>query len=973
MQYVQTATGPGGKKMGFDGTQWVPIPANGAPAPTAAPAGPMMGPPPLPAKPEGPQKPEIRIIDDKPYVVDPTTATATPVTGADGANDPDAAVKAAIRGMDLDRLLSNVDNAERNMQSGWATGIKGAVAGFIPGSDRNDLLGNIDSIEGALVMEKLAALKAASATGASGMGALSEREGQRLAAAVASLRPDMSEDELRRSLATIRDHATNLKLIAEGSYGTQTPEGVAQAAAAAQKTAGELAAATGIAPVDPTGGSPDRPGEMIDIGGRVQFKDQEGMQGDRMTAEQEAAWYDFLKTNPSPEQMQAWFRENTQFQGGLANAEDIARANREGKVNKKFDYSRIDDQYIRDVLGRADKVEARGGGAGLTDLAEQGGTLGFSDEAAGVGSAITGAFRGRNSIDEYYLGRDTQRVLLDRARENEGALGKVAEIAGGVASLNPSTMAAAPAMTVRQAARQGGGIGALGGFGYGEGVTGNVTGTLTGGVLGSTLGGATQGVVNRVMGRVQGPPAPRPEALAARDIARAAEAEGVPLRASMVDPSVRAKAGALEASEPAGNIVREGMQETNSAIERGVNRLGEGGSVLNTDAAGNIVQRAARRFITSSRGTAKSLYDRARRLAGDAAVTPRESLAQLRRELTDLGQTPNTNRGEIDFINEIGGDLTSGPLTVDAIRNLRASVRGRIVEKNLTATQAEARAMRIIDAIQQDVTASLPPAAASAFRRADTYYRERMIHIDDVLDRFLGGNVERGVARLSGEKAFARLKAMASPGGDGRRLAAMMRNLDETERRDIAATIAQSLGRAGPDEAFSAARFVSMAKDLSPSARRTIFGPDGAQSIENLVILSRALRDSGSKFNRSESGAVAPKNASPFLKTLGALMLGGGGYGANGLTGAVGAAAVGATAVGGVSAAKKLSARALMSPRLTRWAVEAMQIPSARMPAHLDKLNRIAQREPALANDIGLIQAQIGKSAASDGEGGNDE
>ena len=43
------------------------------------------------------------------------------------------------------------------------------------------------------------------------------------------------------------------------------------------------------------------------------------------------------------------------------------------------------------------------------------------------------------------------------------------------------------------------------------------------------------------------------------------------------------------------------------------------------------------------------------------------------------------------------------------------------------------------------------------------------------------------------QKAFSNIKALTSPGGNGRRLAAVMRNLDPEERQDIAATVAQKV------------------------------------------------------------------------------------------------------------------------------------------------------------------------------------
>lgn len=597
----------------------------------------------------------------------------------------------------------------------------------------------------------------------------------------------------------------------------------------------------------------------------------------------------------------------------------------------------------------------------------------LSDEAAGIGAGLSRLLTGQNPIEGYITGRDAERLRIEDARSQLGGWGTAAEIGGGFLSFNPEA-ALAPATsalaTFTQGAKAGAGGGALYGFGSGEGFGDSMEKAAVGSALGAFAGAAVPAI---------GMGASRLATPLGRDVdlAAAAQAENVRLRSPMLnDNSRRIKMGGLEGTSGGAPVIQRAIQETTDDISAAATRAGGPGAVYDdTGAAGEVVQSAGRRFIQRTKGVADRLYNRARSLAGpDATVTPREGLSQLRRELQDLRQAENVNSGEIDFINDVGADLTKGPLTVEAIRAIRQGIRGRINEKNLTSTQAEARAHRILDALQQDVTASLPSAAASAFRRADTYYRERMTHIDDVLEKFIG-NTKAGQPRLSGEQAFSQLRSMtAKKGGDSRRLAALWRDMTPDEQADISATIMNAIGRRAnqTDAPFSIDLFITQASSLSPSARRTIFGPSGAESVNRLIRLSRALQASQKEVNKTKSGSTVMRTIGG---TLAAALMGGGGGAA------VSGAGTGALVAGGTIAgmlakvgANNLSARALMSPRVSTWLADvANATTGAQIQALGRRLGVIAAREPALANElVPLQQALSGQArvplAAAEGE-----
>jgi hypothetical protein len=548
-----------------------------------------------------------------------------------------------------------------------------------------------------------------------------------------------------------------------------------------------------------------------------------------------------------------------------------------------------------------------------------------------------------------------------------GWAGTALEVGGGLASANVgalTSIALTPRALAAQGARGGAAGGALAGFGSGEGLQDTALKTVTGGAGGAALGAGLGALAGRYAPRGMDP-----------DLAAASQAENVSLIRPMVDPASRGRMGGLESTPVGQPIIRQGLQRVTGEIEQGVARAGGPGAALEPGAAGERLQIAGNRYITRSRGVSNQLYARAERQAGNTEFLPENAIRQANEELQTLAANPETNAAEIAFIEGLRSDLAQ-PKTVAALRDLRTSIRGRIGTDNLTMTQAEARAVRILDAAADDVQAAAPQAA-SAYRRADAFYRERMVMVDDVKNAILG---KRG-APMDPQQAFKNIKNLTAPGANGRRLAAIMRHLGPDERNDIAATVAQALGRDSADGPFSPARFLSQTSSskFSPSALRTVFGPDGAQSIANLRLLSRRLTEAGGDINRSRtSGGLFRGGVRQVLMWL--TGMGGVGGAAAGSGTAMAAAAVGGTALAGSAVRQALSARALMNPRVSRWLAEAANVntPTQAQQA-VRRLGVIAAREPQLAVELNPVQQYLQKqltasaAASPDVEGGDNE
>lgn len=712
------------------------------------------------------------------------------------------------------------------------------------------------------------------------------------------------------------------------------------------------------------------------------FNDQDlPQQGSRMSPGNEADFRAFLASKPSAQQIRGRYESY-----GLGQTLDDANAQKladyyaqGGKLAPVGDYSKVDKNAQKETLRLKKISDEQGGAPGLKDLIMKGASFNLSDELGGAANAgvnvalspVTGKF---DPSEAYVVGRDVIRMQQAEAEKSYGRAAIPIEMAGGFVGGRPLPGLAAP-FTARSAVRSGATLGALAGYGNGEGGADSVGQ----GMLGGTIGGATglaapylmRGGVNAV-GRVSdayrravGGTTRGVEDAALRaqaaPVLQASREEGVHLTQPMVDPRVRNQMAALETKPGSAGVVQRGLRQTTDDLADATGRLAPGGGT-NEAGVGDIVQGAGNRLIQRSRGVKNRLYDRAEQLAGDTRILPVSAAQAIRRnvaELSEAGET--TNAGLIRYMNELADDLgRDGGVSVQGLRALRTNMRGQISERNLTQTDAERRVRQVLDAASDDLHRGLQrqaPGAAGAYRRADTFNRERQTYIDDVLSRFLGPRD----APISAETAYSRLANMARPrSGDARRLGEMYRSLEPEERATVAATFAESLGRRSPGEDFSPALFVSQARKLSPEARRVIFGPAGARSIDNLARLSQHQTEALNSLNRSRTGVT--QNYNEMLKGALGFVSGGG---ASGLLSGSPAVAV-AGAVGGLGAgvsgvaARNVSARMLMSQRFVQWIERAPRNPNpALIAAHINRLSTIAAAEPAIAGEVGALQQRL--------------
>lgn len=117
-------------------------------------------------------------------------------------------------------LLDALNVARSQIAGGMATGNffgGGAFAGVpIFGQNATNLSTTLDGLKGSILTDTLATMKAQSSTGASGMGSLTEKEGERLAASIGALHQEQDAESLLRNLAKVERHYRNMLALSYG-------------------------------------------------------------------------------------------------------------------------------------------------------------------------------------------------------------------------------------------------------------------------------------------------------------------------------------------------------------------------------------------------------------------------------------------------------------------------------------------------------------------------------------------------------------------------------------------------------------------------------------------------------------------------------------------------------------------------------------------------------------------------------------
>lgn len=845
------------------------------------------------------------------------------------------------------RVVDAAKQAKELSNSFFATGFGSSVAQSVGGTKATDVAALLNTIGSNTAFDRLQRMREESKTGGA-LGAVSEIELRLLRDSIASLDQSQSDEQFRANMdKVIEAYSTVISRLEGGDNARQ-------------------------------------PTEQDIYANGVRFGDEPNPDGfDRQEVLRAAGWPEggeamllgFNRANNGNEAITAADVQRFYDANGLPYPEGYdfefaADSLRRGEgATSAIDTSADRSEYDAAVAAEADRMDQVYGESGAMDLAKSGLTLGLLDESTGVGTAIGRALTGDfNLADNYALGRDAERVRLDRARERTGAAGTVAEVIGGGGLGRARALAGgagglvAPT-TVRQAGREGAMAGAVGGFGYGEGAGGSGVNALVGLGLGGALGAGGQAIGNALAQRAAGRAAGRSQA-EAQAIADAGQAEGITVNRAMLDPQSNNAVTNADATLIGGRIVQREMGNIEGQLADRVSALGGNGRASTPDDLGSIAQSAVNRTRDQARTKAGRMFEKADELAGGKVIKPSNAIAEIDQNIAELTASgKRSNASLIKYLNDVKQDLANG-ITVRGLRDQRTSIRGQINERNLGMSDAERRMNNVIKAAAQDIEDGLQdtPQALKLYKRADAEWREMAQFRKNVMEDILGPNNKP----KSSADAAAKLNQWMRK--DAGRFEKFWSTLSKDERADFAADIATRLGSNAKGE-FSPALFLNNipgAKNpiISERALRTVFGAEGAESVKNLKRLATEVNRVTSAMNsRTSKSAIGMGNYKDWLL---AILPGVGGT----LGSGVGAGALASGSIAAGMAGKQFfSAKALMSPKVQKWLLNAPKTANPKaIDAHFKQLGQIAKAQPALAGDLQLLERAMLK-AANDNSG----
>lgn len=478
----------------------------------------------------------------------------------------------------------------------------------------------------------------------------------------------------------------------------------------------------------------------------------------------------------------------------------------------------------------------------------------------------------------------------------------------------------------------------------GAGPVGQTVATVVGGATPSGLMGAR----NALIARNVPPPDFDPT------VVQAGARQNVPIRAGDALPSRRGETAALETSQRGGPIIQQARANDNALIEQRVDSLGGRGAVQDPYPLGQRVQRAGQRYIDRTRGQKNDHYTRAEQLANGQRIAPQQAIASVDRNIAELEASgANTNAATIDYLRQLREDLSKPEgFSITEFQALRSAAGKKIKgDQALTSSDADRRLSDVVRSFSADASEQLPDAASTALEQADTFYAQRQDFINGVLRNVMG---TRGNP-LPAERAASRLVAMTKGKGDFDRFSRMWGELTPDEKGDVAATIAQSLGRKANGE-FSVSTLITSLdpkSGLNPRTARLIFGADGARALTDLRAIAQAKTGTAAALNNSRTGTVVNRVGSG-LKTL---LWGSLGLTAGGPAGAI-AAPVGRELL--AKWGEERAARALMNPAFTNWLREAPEASDPKaINAYWRRLETAAAKSPILAGDVRALQEAL--------------
>jgi hypothetical protein len=439
----------------------------------------------------------------------------------------------------------------------------------------------------------------------------------------------------------------------------------------------------------------------------------------------------------------------------------------------------------------------------------------------------------------------------------------------------------------------------------------------------------------------------------ALDALGAFERQGVTPRAGAVSgsgvvQSAEAAAGSFGGAGVMKDAYTQTIDEVTQAARRAATNVGtpmESQGIAGTVREGLL--EAGKRF----RARQEQLYDDVYKFfAKQTPVRADSTFKFLNDEAAVFASTPELGakygKDVADTLSRFNADAKGGELPFEVLRKVRSVIGEKLGNPVLVGDESRALLKRLYASLSDDLDSGIAnnagQAAQKAYEKANRYTRMHMTQQMDWVESLATQEVDKKVvSMLQGEL-----------GKDGGQLLRKLRyNLTPDQFDDVVASVVNRAGVDPSTGSFSPARFTTEWGKMSSEAKGALFGGQRynelRQSLDDIAKIAGALEDSGRMLNRSNTSRALLYNG----------LLGGGGFIAGGLDGAVTAAVTGAVGFSGSFLAAKLLAK----PEFAKWLATGMKIGGGQeaLSAHLGRLSSVAAIEPQLKDAIDQYEAAV--------------
>ena len=441
----------------------------------------------------------------------------------------------------------------------------------------------------------------------------------------------------------------------------------------------------------------------------------------------------------------------------------------------------------------------------------------------------------------------------------------------------------------------------------------------------------------------------------AQRLLAAAERQNVRLMpADVGGPTIQRLTAGTQQSVTGTAPITEAATQTTEDIAAAASRAADTtGTVGTSFETGSRLKDAALLFATQTSQRGGRLYDRVRDMAQDVVFRPINAVKEIDRKIDQLRLKNDPSDPLLRYLEDKRTQL-SQPFGYEGLKGVLSDLKKDHRQREdllLRSSDAKRELGDVVRSLETDMTQTLvdagKPNAASAFKTANQYWRQRVETIDDALEPILGN-------KSSGEQVIASINTMSRGGkGGAARLGRVLNSLPEADRGDVRATIIDGIGMV--DGKFSPAAFVKNWEKITPEAKQSLFGKDKSllRSLDDIALLSSETKQAQRFLNASQTaGALQVNNI--FNQLGGALTVGGAATGTGVLTGAGIATILTPLVVG------RLSAKALTSQRLVRYLADAPKKVKTADQFRAGLLD-IASKTPAISAELEAIANEMGE------------